>query len=67
MNTLTFKCYADTARKLKAEPAKNRRFNTKSEIIRTVVDLYLTDPIVKHAIHEGMKRKYGAVIDDGIL
>lgn len=67
MNTLTFKCYAKTARQLHNEPKKNRRFNTKSELIRTLCDLYLNDHIVKHAIHEAMKRKYGAVIDEGIL
>ena len=64
---ISFKCYEPVARKLKAEPSKNRRFNNQSEIIRTLLDLYHNDPHVKHAIHEGMRRKYGEVIPERIL
>ena len=67
MQIITFKCYADIARKLKAEPKKNRRFNNKSEIIRASLDMYFNDLIVKHAIHEGLKRKYGDAIPEGML
>ena len=67
MRILSFKCYEPVAKQLKNEPSKNRRFNNKSEIIRTLLDMYFNDLIVKHSVHEGMKRKYGDVIGEGIL
>ncbi len=67
MRIITFKCHEPIARKLKREPSINRRFNTKSEIIRTLCDLYLNDHIVKHAVDEGIRRKHGDAIEEGIL
>lgn len=67
MESISFKCFAPLARKLKGEPKKNRRFNTKSEIIRTLLELYFNDLIVKRAVHEGMKRRYSNLIDEDLI
>lgn len=67
MQTITFKIDGSLARRLANVPKKNRRFNTKSELLRMLVALYLDDHIVKHAIHEGMKRRYGNLIDEDLL
>ena len=56
----------ELAKKLKAEPKLNRRFNTHSEILRTLTDLYLTDFTVKKFIHEAIKRKYPDLVNEAL-
>jgi len=67
MDIISFKCDATLARKLKNGPSKNRMFNTKSEIIRTVLTVYFDDPIVKRAVHQGIQRKYVNLIDEDLI
>jgi len=62
--TITFKCNPSLAKKLKAEPAKNRRFNNHSEILRTLTDLYLTEFTVKEYIHKALERKYPDIVNE---
>jgi hypothetical protein len=64
LEIITFKCEPTLAKKLKAEPKTNRRFNSHSEILRTLVDLYLTDFSVKKFIHSALERKYPDIINE---
>lgn len=50
MQIVTFRLEPKTRRKLKREPSQNRRWNNRSEIIRSLVDLYLHDQTVHDLI-----------------
>lgn len=64
--TVTFKCLPELFKKLKAEPKKNRRFNFHSEILRTLVDLYLNEFTVKEFIHKAIERKYPDLVNEDL-
>lgn len=57
MDTITFKMDPALAKKLKAEPSRNRLFNTHSDICRDLVRLYLTDFSVKKAVDSALRRE----------
>jgi len=62
----TFKIDPTLFKKLKAEPKTNRRFNSHSEILRTLTDLYLTDFSVKTFIHGAIERKYPDLVNEDL-
>ena len=61
---INFKCEPTLAKKLKLEPLRNRRFNNHSEILRILVELYLTDFSVKTFIHGALERKYPDLVNE---
>lgn len=66
LEIITFKCDPTLAKKLKAEPKTNRRFNNHSEILRTLTELYLTDFSVKKFIHAAIERKYPDLVNEDL-
>lgn len=64
MKIITFKLNPVLAKKLKSEPSRNRRFNTQSEILRTLVTLYLESQEFKMATHRLMKQRYSDLMDE---
>lgn len=64
MITVTFKLPSELNKRLNKEPSKNRRFNSKSEILRVLTSLYLEDQGVRQSVHYAMKQKYSDIMDD---
>lgn len=62
--TITVRMPGPLAKKLKAEPSKNRRFNNHSEVVRTLVTLYLDSNEFQMATHRLMKQRYADLMDE---
>lgn len=56
--TQTFKLEEHLVKKLDREPTQNHLWNTKSELLRTLVKLYFTDPAVRRVIDKRVHLAY---------
>ena len=65
MEPVVFKMESENIKALKKEISKNRRWNTQSDLIRTIVKLYLTDNSVRSLVHRKIAERVNETWLDG--
>ena len=65
MEPVVFKMESENIKALKKEISKNRRWNTQSDLIRTIVKLYLTDNSVRSLVYRKIAERVNETWLDG--